>query len=55
MNGYEIEASVDEQEKIIMQLASGNITRNDFLNWLKKNVIASHLTYIYGRPSFLIN
>jgi death-on-curing protein len=44
LNGYEIEASVDDQEKIIIQLASGNITRNDFLNWLKKHVIASHLT-----------
>ena len=43
LNGYEIEAGVDEQEKIILQLASGEITREGFLNWLKKHVIAIRL------------
>ena len=43
LNGYEIEAGVDEQEKIILQLASGEITREGFLNWLKKHVIANRL------------
>jgi death-on-curing protein len=43
LNGYEIEAGVDEQEIIILQLASGEITREDFLNWLKKHVISFHL------------
>ncbi len=43
LNGYEIKAGVDEQEKIILHLASGEITREDFLNWLKKHVISFHL------------
>jgi death-on-curing protein len=43
LNGYEIEAGVDEQEKIILQLASGEITRDNFLTWLKKHVISFHL------------
>ncbi len=43
LNGYEIEAGVDEQEKIILQLASGELIREDFLNWLEKHVISFHL------------
>ena len=43
LNGYEIEAGVNEQEKIILHLASGEITREDFLNWLKQHVISFHL------------
>jgi len=43
LNGYEIQAGVDEQEKIILQLASGELTREDFLNWLEKHVISFHL------------
>jgi death-on-curing protein len=43
LNGYEIQAGVDEQEKIILQLASGELTREGFLNWLEKHVISFHL------------
>ena len=43
LNGYEIEAGVDEQEKIILQLASGELTREEFLNWLEKHAISFHL------------
>ena len=30
LNGFEIEASVDEQEQIIIKLASGKLTRETF-------------------------
>ena len=39
MNGYEIEAPIDEQEEIMLQLASGKMERSDFLDWLNDNII----------------
>lgn len=38
MNGYEIDASVDEQEVIILSLASGELEREAFTQWLKNHV-----------------
>ncbi|MBC8456833.1 MAG: type II toxin-antitoxin system death-on-curing family toxin [Deltaproteobacteria bacterium] len=42
LNGYEIEAPVDEQVQIFLDLAAGNLTREAFTNWLKGHVI--HIT-----------
>ena len=42
LNGFEIEASVDEQEQIILQLASGELNRETFTTWLNDHVI--HIT-----------
>jgi len=42
LNGFEIEASVDEQEQIILQLASGELNRETFTAWLTDHVI--HIT-----------
>lgn len=39
LNGYEIDASVDEQENIILQVASGKLGRDELKNWL-----AAHTT-----------
>ena len=39
LNGYEIEAPVDEQAQIFLDLAAGNLTREAFTNWLKGHVI----------------
>lgn len=39
LNGYEINASVDDQEKIILGLASGEVERNEFIKWLRRCVI----------------
>ena len=39
INGYEIEAAIDEQEEIMLKLASSHIERSDFLDWLKDNII----------------
>ena len=39
LNGYEISATVDEQESVILQVASGNIDREELENWIKLNTI----------------
>lgn len=38
LNGYEIESTIDEQEEIILTMASGGLTRNDFTVWLKSHI-----------------
>ena len=38
LNGWEIRASVDEQERVILQVASGEMGREDFTNWLRTHV-----------------
>jgi len=40
LNGMEISASVDEQEQVILALASGNSERESFVEWLKKHITA---------------
>ena len=37
MNGYELDVSVDEQESIILQLASGKLSRDAFTDWTRKH------------------
>ncbi len=39
LNGYEIEASIDEQEQIILQVASGEFGREEFTAWLRCHII----------------
>jgi death-on-curing protein len=39
LNGYEIDAAVVDQEKIILQLATGKIERADLVHWLKGHMI----------------
>ncbi|NEP52910.1 MAG: type II toxin-antitoxin system death-on-curing family toxin [Moorea sp. SIO3C2] len=34
LNGFEINASVDEQEQMILQVASGQVSREELANWL---------------------
>jgi death on curing protein len=41
LNGMEISASVDEQEQIILAVASGKIGREEFVEWLKMHTTAS--------------
>jgi len=38
VNGYEINASVDEQVKIILQVATGNTSREQFTEWIAAHV-----------------
>jgi death-on-curing protein len=39
LNGYEISASVDEQERVILQVASGEMGREEFTAWLGAHVV----------------
>lgn len=38
LNGLEIAALVDEQEQIILMIADGQLVREEFTEWLKKNI-----------------
>jgi len=38
LNGFEVSASADEQEQIILNLASGELRRDAFTEWLQQNV-----------------
>lgn len=40
LNGFEIQASVDEQEHVILQVAAGQRTREEFTDWLRIHVAA---------------
>ncbi|MEJ2211852.1 MAG: type II toxin-antitoxin system death-on-curing family toxin [Anaerolineae bacterium] len=40
LNGYEIKASVDEQEQVILRLAAGDLERDEFIDWLRVRVVA---------------
>jgi death-on-curing protein len=39
LNGFEIQASVGEQEKIILDLAAGKVDRIKFAAWLNNHTI----------------
>ena len=39
LNGFEITKSVDEQESIILQVASGQLERHAFADWLQGSVV----------------
>jgi len=36
----EINASVDEQERVVLAIASGKLGREAFVEWLQQNTIA---------------
>ena len=38
LNGHEITCGVDDQEQVILDLASGNLPREDFAQWVKKHI-----------------
>ncbi len=38
LNGFELDASAEEQEKIFLQLSSGDLPRAEFTNWLRTHV-----------------
>ncbi len=41
VNGCEIQASVDEQERVILQVAAGKMKREEFTEWLRRHVRAT--------------
>ncbi|HKQ51810.1 MAG TPA: type II toxin-antitoxin system death-on-curing family toxin [Pyrinomonadaceae bacterium] len=40
LNGHEINAHVDEQEQIILKVASGELRREEFTAWLRVHLIS---------------
>ena len=41
LNGYEINSSIDDQEKIIIDVASGKVSRIELSEWLSKHMVRS--------------
>ncbi len=39
LNGFEINATVDEQEILFLELASGKVKREELVDWLQRNVV----------------
>ena len=39
LNGLEINAPVDEQEKLFLDLASGKVSRKDLTEWLQRKTV----------------
>jgi len=44
LNGHEIDAPLDEQEQIILQVAAGTLTRQDFTEWVRVHVVEKNKT-----------
>jgi death-on-curing protein len=40
LNGHEICTAVDEQESIVLQVAAGEMDREEFTTWLRTHVVA---------------
>jgi death-on-curing protein len=38
LNGWELVAGVDEQEQVIMRLATGALTRDEFTAWVQSHL-----------------
>ncbi len=38
LNGFEVAASVDEQERMVLEVASGQLSRDGFADWLERHV-----------------
>jgi death on curing protein len=37
LNGFEINSDIDEQERVILSLATGQFDRNNFVSWLREH------------------
>lgn len=42
LNGHEIDASIDEQETMIIDVASGKVSRIELAEWVSKYMVASN-------------
>ena len=40
LNGYEIQANVENQEKVILAMAASEMNREAFLEWLQKHIVS---------------
>jgi len=39
LNGYEMSAPVDEQERVMLQLAAGELSRDSLLEWVRSRAL----------------
>lgn len=39
LNGYELDAAIDEQEKILLELADGSLGRDRFVAWVHQVMV----------------
>lgn len=39
LNGFEISASVDEQVEVVLGVASGKVSREEFTDWLQTHIV----------------
>ena len=39
LNGYEINSIVDDQERVMLELAAGKMSRLSFLEWLNNHIL----------------
>lgn len=39
LNGYELQAGVDEQERIVLGLAAGTVGREEFTEWVRAHLV----------------
>jgi death-on-curing protein len=42
LNGLELQAPIDEQEEVIMGVASGQMARTEFTQWLQSHIVPRH-------------
>jgi death-on-curing protein len=40
LNGYELSATVDEQERVILRLAAGDLSRDEFVEWIRLRALS---------------
>jgi len=40
LNGYELNAPVDEQERVMLELAAGELSRDNFLSWVRTHAVS---------------
>jgi death on curing protein len=38
LNGWELEAEVEEQEQVILRLAAGTLVRDEFTAWVQSHI-----------------
>jgi death-on-curing protein len=38
LNGFEIDADIDEQERLVLHIASGKLSREEFTSWLGRHI-----------------
>ena len=39
LNGYELSAPLDEQERVMLDLAAGDLSRDEFLAWVRSRAV----------------